>query len=76
MTLIENWKHIALHAWSSRLAWLAAACSIAEVVLPTLNGLVPPGTLAILSVIVAAASAISRLVAQPKLTAANDTKSA
>ena len=67
MQLIDNWLAVAKKAWSSRLAWLSAILSAIEVVLPYCTGLVPPGTFAILAVVVSAAAAIARLVAQPEM---------
>lgn len=74
MTLIENWQHIAAKSWSSRLAWLAAAVSGLEVLLPTLQALIPetviaPGTFATIALLISAAGGIARLVAQPKMAA-------
>lgn len=74
MTLIEDWKKIALHSWSSRLAWLAAALSSLEVLMPALQGVIPadlvqPGTFALFALIVSASAGVARLISQPSLTA-------
>ena len=66
MQLIEDWRKVALKAWSSRLAWLSAILSALEVILPYFTGLVDPGTFAILAVLVSAAAAVSRVIAQPE----------
>ena len=67
MQLIENWKQIAVKAWSSRLAWASAILSGLELVLPYFTGLVPPGLMAIIAVLVSVAAAVARLVDQPRL---------
>lgn len=81
MQLIDNWLHIATHSWSSRLAWLAAALSSLEVLMPALQGvipaaLVPPGTFATFALLVSAAAGVARLISQPSLTSGvtNDAK--
>ena len=81
MRLIDNWRHIAAYSWSSRLAWLAAACSSLEILMPALQGVIPanlvqPGTLTKLALLVSASAAVARLIAQPSLIPTNDTKPA
>jgi hypothetical protein len=78
MQLIENWKQIALKAWSSRLAWLSALLSATEVALPFFDGLLPveKGTFAILALLVSAGAGIARLVAQPETLPATPDKEA
>lgn len=68
MQLIEDWKKVALTAWSSRLAWAAAVFSALEVALPFFDGLLPisKGSFALLALIVSSAAGIARLVSQPK----------
>jgi hypothetical protein len=68
MQLIDNWKAVALKAWSSRLSWLAAVLSAAEVALPFFDGLLPVdrGVFAALALLVSSGAAVARLYAQPK----------
>jgi hypothetical protein len=67
MTLVDNWKAVAVKAWSMRLVVLAAILSGAEVALPLFSDAVHRGTFAALSIVVSLGAAVSRLVAQPKL---------
>lgn len=68
MTLIEDFKPVLLKAWSVRLALLGALFSALEVVLPMLAplGLIPPHSMAVLSLVASAGAAVARVVAQPK----------
>lgn len=65
MTLYEDWKLILKKAWTVRLALLAGALSGAEVVLPLFADVIPRGVFSGLSVLVAMAIPIARIVAQP-----------
>lgn len=67
MTLIDNWRTVAVKAWSMRLVVLSAIFSGAEVALPLFSDAVHRGTFAALAIVVSAGAAISRLIAQPKL---------
>lgn len=69
MTLVENYKAIAVKAWSMKFIFMSAVFSALEVSLPFFAplGLVEPGTMAILALTASAAAAIARVVAQPKL---------
>lgn len=67
MKLIEDAKNVLLHAWSVRLALLAAAFGAAEVALPFFAPFVPPKTMAILAALTSTAAAIARIVAQPDM---------
>jgi hypothetical protein len=67
MTLIDNWKAVAIRAWSMRLVVLSAILSGAEVALPLFSDAVHRGTFAALAIVVSLGAAVSRLVAQPKL---------
>lgn len=74
MTLIEDWKLVLAKAWSMRLILLSSLLSGLEAAMPLITdffqplGIIPPGTFAILAVLVSAAAGISRLVAQPAMT--------
>ena len=65
---IDNWKQVALKAWSSRLAWAAAFFSALEVALPFFDGILPisQGSFALLALVISSAAGIARLIAQPK----------
>lgn len=67
MTLIDNWRAVALRAWSMRLVVLSAILSGAEVALPLFSDAVHRGTFAGLAIVVSMGAAISRLISQPKL---------
>lgn len=67
MKLIEDAKTVFMHAWSVRLALLAAAFGAAEVALPFFAPFLPPKTMAILAAVTSAAAAIARIVAQPAM---------
>lgn len=72
MTLVNDWQGILKKAWSMRLILLAGLLSGLEAAMPAISNffqlldIIPPGTFAILSVLVSAGAGISRLVAQPK----------
>ena len=69
LRLHENWRHLLKHAWSIRLALLAAVLSGAEVACSvfTSNPPIAAGTFAALSALVTIAAAIARLFAQQSI---------
>jgi len=67
MTLITNAKEVAKKAWSVRLATLTVLFSTLEALQPLLQFVVPAGTFAILSALLALATIISRFVKQEDL---------
>ena len=67
MRLIEDWKHVAKHAWSIRFIVLAALMSGVEIVLPMFDDTMPRGLFAVLTLIVTVAAAVARLIPQPKM---------
>ena len=67
MRLIEDWKHVAKHAWSIRFIVLAALLSGVEVVLPMFDDTMPRGLFAVLTLLVTVAAAVARLIPQPKM---------
>ena len=67
MNLLENWKKVALKAWSMRLWYLSIACQALEVMLPSLGGFVPERTFTYLSAVAAIAGIIARLIPQEAL---------
>ena len=67
MRLIEDWKHVAKHAWSIRFIVLAALLSGVEIVLPMFDDTMPRGLFAVLMLIVTVAAAVARLIPQPKM---------
>lgn len=72
MVLIEDWKLVLAKAWSMRLILLSGLLSGLEAGMPMIISffeplaIIPPGTFAILAVLVSAAAGVSRLVAQPQ----------
>lgn len=55
MKLVEDWKSILKNAWSIKWSMVASALSMLELALPTLApGKVPPGLMAIASIILTA----------------------
>ncbi len=62
MQLIDNAAHL-LKMTSVQVAGAATALAIAEQVLPQLQGVIPPGTYAVLSALVI----IARAIKQPRL---------
>jgi hypothetical protein len=67
MQLIDNWKAVAVKAWSMRFIALSVILSALEVALPYVSDLFPRGVFAVLAGVVSMGAAISRLVAQPRL---------
>lgn len=67
MELVKDAKNVLMHAWSIRLALLSAFFSAMEVALPYFAPFVPEHTMSIMAVLVAAAAAVSRIVAQPDM---------
>ena len=66
MKLIDDVKD-APQFWSLRLSVVAAALSAVEVALPLFETVVPTGVFASLSMLVAVAAAVARVVKQEKL---------
>ena len=74
MRPLGNWRAVLRHAWSVRLAVLAALLSAIEVALPVFTS-DPPierGTFAALSGLVTLAAALARFVAQKPLSGGCD----
>ena len=67
MMLITNWKLITKFAWSMRLAVISGVLSGVEVILPLFMDSFPRGVFAVLSLVAAISSAVSRIVAQPNM---------
>lgn len=67
MNLIDNWKAVAVKAWSMRLVALSVILSALEVALPYLDHRFERGTFAALAALVSIAAAVARLVAQPRM---------
>lgn len=64
MELIHDWRDIARRAWSFRLAGLAGVLSGAEVVVPLFAEDLQRGVFAVLSMMIAAAAMVARVIAQ------------
>lgn len=67
MNLIDDWKAVAVKAWSMRLVLLSAVLSAAEVAIPYLDDTLPRGRFAVLAGLVSLAAGIARVVAQPEM---------
>lgn len=74
LRLHENWRTLLRHAWSIRLALVAAVLSGIEVVLPLFSASppLPLGTFVALSFVVTIAAAVARLFAQRGVTPGDD----
>ena len=70
MNLIDNAREVATKAWSVRLASLAALFATLDALQPLLQFVVPAGTFAILSALMALATIVARFVKQENLAAA------
>jgi len=70
LRLHDNWRALLRHAWSIRLALIAAVLSGIEVALSvfTSNPPIAAGTFAALSAVVTVAAAVARLFAQQAVT--------
>jgi hypothetical protein len=62
--LINDWRRVLRRAWSVRLMVAAAVLSAAEVALPFMGGVIPPGILAALSALATAGAFVARIYAQ------------
>lgn len=67
MDLVYNWRTLLKRAWSIRLIVAAGLLSGFEVILPLFFDMIPHGVFAVLSMVVAAAAFVARLVAQKGL---------
>lgn len=65
MKLYPQWKRILRKAWTVRLAVLAGLLSGVDAVLPLFTDVIPRGIFASVSVAVAMAIPVARIVAQP-----------
>lgn len=65
--MTPDWRRILRHAWSVRLAILAALLSGAEVILPLFADTIPRSLFASLSFMATAGAVVARLIAQPEL---------
>lgn len=71
MKLIDEWRRVAMKAWSVRMALLSALLSGAEFALPMLpDGLVEAigrGRFAAAAFVLSLAAGVARVVAQPRM---------
>lgn len=67
MKLIDDFEVVARHAWSYKLAILAALLSGADVTMQALTSVMPSAWLSGAAGLVAAAAALSRFIYQPKV---------
>lgn len=68
MKLIDEWKTVVHRSWSNRFAALSAVLSVMQAVVPTLAGIVPDRTFAVLSGLTAIVAIVARVVDQPSMT--------
>jgi hypothetical protein len=67
MRLVDNWWHVAKHAWSVRLTLLTAALGGLEAALPVFSDSIPHGPFLGLTIAASLASAVARLIEQPRM---------
>lgn len=67
MKLIDNWKAVALKAWSMRWMYGATALGGVEVVLPLFQDAFPRGVFAALSMLSVLLGIVSRVIEQKEL---------
>lgn len=72
MKLIDEWKLVLRKAWSTRFAAISSVLAVLQAVVPSLDGLIPPSTFAVLSAITAILAIVARVVDQPAMTAQPD----
>jgi hypothetical protein len=65
--LLDDWRRVLRRAWSIRFSLLAAAFTAAEVVVPLLADVLPPGAFVLLAFGASIAAAVARLIAQPEM---------
>lgn len=75
MVLHPNWKAILGKAWSVRFMAASAVFGSLEQVVPAFDGLLPPKTFAVLSIVAALAGILARVIQQMGLTDAPDAAS-
>ena len=66
MKLIDNWRTVLRKAWSIRVILLSAALTGVEMALPLFTDAFPRNVFLGLSIVVAIAAAVFRIIAQPK----------
>lgn len=76
MTLTHNWRAVLRHAWSLRLALIAAALGAAEFVVQVFmdDPPIPRGTFAAIGAAVSFSAAIARVVAQVPISGEHNEK--
>lgn len=67
MRLIPDWKKLLFGSWSARFGILASLAGAAELLLPLFQDLIPRGPFAGLSMALAVAVPVARIMAQPSL---------
>lgn len=76
MKLIDEWKIVLRKAWSTRLAALSSVLAVLQAVVPSLDGLIPPSTFALLSALTAILAIVARVIDQPSMSAPTDPEAA
>ena len=67
MKLIDNWRAVISKSWSFWLMIASAALGAAELALPLFNGVFPPKTFAIASMITGILAAVARTIQQKSM---------
>lgn len=65
MKLRRDWRYILNRAWSIKLALLSAVLGAVEISLPLFSEIAPRNIFAVLSMLVAVAAAVVRMLNQP-----------
>lgn len=65
MKLRRDWRYLLNRAWSIKLAILSAVLGAIEISLPLFNEIAPRNIFAVLSMLVAVAAAVVRMLNQP-----------
>ena len=73
LCFVPHVKHILFHAWSLRFIAVAFLLTVAEVLLPLIDGWVPipHGVMATGAALAAGGAFVARLIAQAKITGVN-----
>lgn len=67
MKLRRDWRYLLNRAWSIKLALLSAVLGAVEISLPLFNEIAPRNVFAALSMLVAVAAAVVRMMNQPSM---------
>lgn len=65
--LLDDWRRVLRRAWSIRFSLLAAAFTVAEVVVPIFGDVLPRGVFVLLAFAASIGATVARIVAQPEM---------